>query len=239
MNSISKLILYLFLVLNAGSLFSQSIFYSDDQKKIKLDPYIYYYEDESGEKEITAIIKKENIELKKADFDSINFGFTNSTYWISFSVYNNTPSQVFLQLDNPLLNYFELYTVRKDGSIKKHQGGLQSPDQSGNKYNIFFAIPLEEEEAEYYLKLTGTYPLRTSLHLMTQDRIVQEQHFLDIEQGVYVGFMVLICFYNFFIFMKLKESVYLYYIAFIISSGFTFIFLKGTEAILSGEIISG
>lgn len=62
---------------------------------------------------------------------------------------------------------------------------------------------------------------------MTQDRIVQEQHFLDIEQGVYVGFMVLICFYNFFIFMKLKESVYLYYIAFIISSGFTFIFLKG------------
>ena len=95
----------LFILLSISGLASaDSIFnYSADTSKY-LGKYSLFYEDVANKLTIDQVLDPK-IKFTQSEFDVLNFGVTESTYWLQFKVANHSSNtNLILNIENPLLN---------------------------------------------------------------------------------------------------------------------------------------
>ncbi len=179
--------------------------------------------------------------MQSADFwqsttDIPNFGISNSTFWIKFSVQNNsTEDRILLELANPKTELCELYALQNG---TEPLATLRHKDVFTKRYNgypnVVLDLPVDQGHTEtFFLKLRGDYQLTVPLIL------ISERPFLDtvitnhILVGIHIGILLAITLYNMFLYASIKDKNYIYYILYIIFiglsqttiTGYTFKFL--------------
>ncbi|HSR39965.1 MAG TPA: adenylate/guanylate cyclase domain-containing protein, partial [Phnomibacter sp.] len=124
-----------------------------------------------------------------------------------------------------------------DGKYQQIMSGRSRPF-STRKYktsNFIFNLPVAQNDtATFYLKV-NSYFMQYPLHLRTEEKFIQKSHRYDLIFGFYFGFIICIVLYNFFVYLNVRDKVYLYYILYVISAGLMIAQLKGFVAILWGN----
>lgn len=138
---------------------------TDDEQPLVLGPFMEFIEDETGELDFDTVRelqlssqdnpKGNELSWEAVDGDNIIGGFTQSAYWVRFSVENTTAKARawHLEVNYPLLDYIELYAPSESGKYKKTLAGDKYPfSERQVKYrNFVFPIttPVDTKQTFY------------------------------------------------------------------------------------------
>ena len=169
--------------------------------------------------------------FKKYDKDVPNLGFSAVSTWIKFTVTNQSQSpDLLLDIAYPILDEVELFTPDAQNQYKGILMG-EIRDFNTRKYQhpdyIFdLNIPYNTSKT-YYLRIKSSEQLILPISVNQKTDLWQ---FLSKENqltGIFLGAVLIMFFYNLFIFFTVKDKSYIYYVIYVASVGLTQVGIKG------------
>ena len=175
----------------------------------------------------------------KINTQSPNYEFSNSVYWIRFSVVDsiNTAKDMNEYFnDNWLLinKYPSLEDVRLyyrdslDGNFIEKKAGLISFVKRNTIHNIEFVsqLPVQNDLLKtFYLRISTPSPVIISFRIMSIRSFFHQHSKRLFFFGIMFGIFLLIIIYNSFLYFSIKEKTYLFYVLYIFScASFLFIY---------------
>lgn len=129
-------------------------------------------------------------------------------------------------------NYTEYWIVRANGKVEHAKGGWLRPESElkDKEKRFWCQVFLEEgEEATIYYKAYNIthYPVRMMPFLMTQEAYFGWRYQNAWVQGVFQGILWIMILYNLLNFISSRDRSYLYYILYLVSISFYFLYLYG------------
>ena len=134
--------------------------------------------------------------------------------WIKFLVKNKKIEQSYLELTFPLLDKATLYTVENDNIVAVQETGQNTPLEARALHTNSIVFNLKKSEATtvtYYLNVNAKWICNIKPRIGTYNAILKNRHHNDLIQGFFYGLVVVLILYNFFIYLKLKDNVYILY----------------------------
>ncbi len=180
------------------------------------------------------VFDQNNLQWEKSISRTPSYGFSPHTYWFRFAL----PAQAherLLELDYALLDNISFYRLKKGKIVETILTGDQyNFSERPIKHRAFlFPLPKTDQEQTILLKIRSTSAVQFSLTVWPNNTFFErEQNFL-IEHGLYYGVVLVMSLYNLFLFFRVKDNVYVYYVIYVsifainqlTLSGFAFQFL--------------
>lgn len=153
--------------------------------------------------------------------NAFNFGFTKSAYWFKFSVKNPLDSAIswFLEINYPMLDSIKLYIPLEKGGFTLKETGDHLPFSHRDVADKNFIFLLSEEPGThtYYMHVDTTSSANFSMIMWStkgdRNRLTAELPVI----WIYYGLMMIMVFYNLFIFFSVRDISYVFYVLFISS----------------------
>jgi signal transduction histidine kinase/ActR/RegA family two-component response regulator len=152
--------------------------------------------------------------------DAPGFGFTRSVVWVRLNLVNTAdiPMEYYLEIKYPLLDHVEFYDPTGNSTFSRSVAGDSFPfSQRLIRYrNIIFPIQFHPgQEKILYLRCQTTSSLNLPIMVHTAGRLAAEISNEQALLGIYYGILLVMMIYNFFIYVRLKDTTYLYYVLFV------------------------
>ncbi|MEX6687319.1 7TM diverse intracellular signaling domain-containing protein [Danxiaibacter flavus] len=151
-----------------------------------------------------------------------NKGISNSAFWLKFSVTNTTSkSELMIYVHNSQLNYVDLYY--QDDSITKaiHSGNqvLISKQTYNNQNPTFFVKVPKNTTKTFYLKIKSHGQIIIPTYVGSHENVQADLGRDDFLFGIYIGIILVMFFYNIFVYFTVRDINYLYYVMYIFCVG--------------------
>lgn len=182
--------------------------------------YLEVYEDKSHTASFEEIQKKE---FKLNTKGTINFGITNSTYWFRFRIKNNSNLPLenwFCIIEFPQLDLATFYFPLKDKSYLQKSIGDSILFSEREIFTRFLNQRIPDDldaDSEIYIKVRSTSSMTIPLFIATEVTFRKRDHTRQLMLGGYLGVLILVVCYNLFLFLSIREVVYLHYVLFALS----------------------
>ena len=208
----SKYLFYLFLLISALGADTLII----DLKQPSYDDFRFsYLKDENSTLTISDIAHQAFTESSPNAFA---LGYTKGTVWIKIDVHNLSDEENFvLSLGEHFYERANLYYLKEGRTIQKHNG-LFIPIEEREIYTdqLAFTLTIPKNTAQtLYLQLQGKYAYFGNITL-TKEQSFRPYTLLNINT-VYLllfGITAIIVLFNLFLYFKVKERVYAYYVGY-------------------------
>jgi signal transduction histidine kinase len=206
------------LILVSASLLSKAQLFITDQSPLLINGFfVSYLEDPHGS------LSFEDVLQKDADFvvsqeQVINLLYTKSSYWLKIDLENKTQtSRLALEIANSQIDSAILY-YQNHQSIVMRDLGDRKPYKARFVDHQHFIWPIELEPGAsqvYYIRVNSREQMSLPL-IIGQERLLLSLNYkLDLLAGVYFGIMLVMFFYNLFLFISIRDRSYLFYIIYI------------------------
>lgn len=152
------------------------------------------------------------------DRDKIELGFTGDHVWIRFKLINKSTSVMkpHLVLDNPMLDHIDLYRIEDAQVVSFEHTGLLRPYDFQGTLDFDFGLnipPDEEQEYLLHVSTTGSALYFNATVMDQQDFFHRELHH-QLLITLFIGLILGLIVYNFFIFFFTRDIIYLYYVGY-------------------------
>ncbi|OUS26240.1 hypothetical protein A9Q99_18575 [Gammaproteobacteria bacterium 45_16_T64] len=193
--------------------------------KRKVGTSAWYLEDVNSDISIEQLLNgKHDSNFKKSNTETLNFGFSGSSYWIRFNItFDSNLSEEkewLLETAYPLLDNLSLYIPQKNGSyITSHSGDSIPFSARDIEYpNPVFRMPSAPgETVTHYLRVKSSSSLQIPLTIWSSSAFAENSGKKLLVLGAFYGIMMVMILYNFFIYLSIRNKSYLYYILYISS----------------------
>ncbi|MBF0442245.1 MAG: Hpt domain-containing protein [Oligoflexales bacterium] len=197
----------------------------EQDEEIKMEKNTDYFEDPAGNIVLDDIIndKEEKIKWISHRTDKIPaFGYTDSAFWFRYAIENQsrTRQHFFLELADPYLNYVDLHIIDQDGNDIVTKTGDLYPYSHRPVDHHNFVFPLEIEKNEKVIVLLYSKSATSMLFPLT---IWDPDRFHSIKSreltvfGIYYGMILVMVFYNLFLFISIRDYAYVFYFIYAIA----------------------
>ncbi|MEZ5015819.1 MAG: 7TM diverse intracellular signaling domain-containing protein [Flavipsychrobacter sp.] len=190
--------------------------------------YFGYIEDENG-----ILVPRDIIETKgfnPIDKETINLGVSKSTFWLKAYVQNNTAqNDMYLVLQQPLIDFAELYEVEPNGRLtkstisKSETYKTRKHEQLDYVFNI--NIPSGQKRL-IILKVKNAAPLVFPVKLGNEEQVFKAATNKELILGFYSGIILVMCIYNIFVYFSVRDKSYILYVIYILTVGLTQVTLQ-------------
>ena len=211
------------------TLFADSNIIVEENKQLYDEFKISYIKDETALLKIEDISKKEFSKITKNNF---TLGYTKGTAWFKFSVENRSLDEEFIfSLNESFYEIANLYYFDKKW-IKKSNGvfmPLEQREVKDSKLSFEVHIPTLNVKT-FYIQLQAKYAYFGNLTLQKKS-FFNDNSILSIN-SIYIflfGILLIIILFNLFLYLKLKEKIYLYYVGY---SFFNLIYIINMSGLL-------
>ncbi|MGC4058379.1 MAG: 7TM diverse intracellular signaling domain-containing protein [Chitinophagaceae bacterium] len=164
------------------------------------------------------------------DKDIPNFGLTPYSVWMRFEVSNQSSQTRFLlNVAYPILDEVELF-IPQDTGYKSVFMGEVFPFNARRYKNPNYLFNLDIPEGRtltYYLRVKSSEQIIVPLSINVPTTLWQSLSQEDLVLGAYLGVILIMIFYNLFLFFSVKDRSYLYYVIYVLFTGLTQIGIKG------------
>ncbi len=211
---------------------TEPVWVDDKTQKLNLSRQTEILEDKTGELEIGEVCSgSADSEWTRPLGETINLGYTESALWTRTILENrsNKSLKFVVEIGYPFLDHVHVFATKGQGRSEwvmgdKHPFRQRPIDEPG------FAWPLEIASGEVVSVLTR---IKTSSSMQIPITLYNPGVFFDekqramLFQGLYYGSMVIMVLYNFFLFLSVRESDYLYYALYVLSQCLFFVSMNG------------
>lgn len=227
-NSIFRPLILLFLgAFLSFNAFSSSVSLTEVSQKgsISLAPHLELLVDKGENWPIEEIASPEfSHRFFPFDEHHSNMGYVNTAIWLRFTIKSDSllSDKSFLELSFPGMDNIELYIPEPSGGFRLKKGGNALPFSAREIHHRHFVFALSHEplqEQTYYLRFVSETLMVFPLKLWSRRAFLNHATNEYFGLGIYYGIIIIMVFYNLFLFFSLKERSYLYYVLFISSFG--------------------
>lgn len=206
----------LFFLIFSG-VYATALAVNESQSSFKPITDAYYFVDPSNKLTLEQIESK-NIQNQFKPISTldkeINFGFSSATYWVRLVLSRQAFESSAWILEIPYTGLDLIRFYAPDKTITETGG--QSPIQSRPIFNRFYAFPivLNENSEVFYFEIRSNAPISLPLNLMTVEQYGISTQKDTIFQFLYFGGIATLCIFNLFLFLYLRDRLYLLYFLF-------------------------
>lgn len=155
-----------------------------------------------------------------------NLGISKFSVWVSFSIQNlSKRSHYLLDVAYPLLDDVELYDLDDTGNLRSlgHLGSFKAfKHRTYQSTNYIFDLHLKSSETkQYFLRVKSSEQIILPIAVGKPDVVWERLWKENILLGLFLGVVLIMAIYNFFLFLSVRDSAYLYYVLYISFLGLT------------------
>jgi diguanylate cyclase (GGDEF)-like protein len=152
-----------------------------------------------------------------------NLGFSNSAWWVSFSIVNTKPheAEIILRQAYPLIDFIDLWENTSGNWLLQKTGDRVPFDQRSIAYHDFlFPFTLApHSEHTFFMRFESAGAMDIALSASSAVALIQNISVEQFSYGVYYGGFLVLVIYNFFIFVVVRDKAFLYYLLYILCFG--------------------
>ncbi|MCX6350938.1 MAG: ATP-binding protein [Bacteroidetes bacterium] len=153
---------------------------------------------------------------------------SQSTVWVKFSLQNVLAKDWYLEIGNPNLDSVSLYSINKLGVPIAYDFNDTDEKIVYNSSGIYIPLKIKPKEKRVFLlKIKSNSPVRFPLAVATLSNYIEEDAAGYISSGLFYGLLLLMVVSSLFLFRTVNDSIYLYFIFFVICNGLAQAFLDG------------
>lgn len=216
---IALLLIYSSLLSKSDQKLENTIIISEnfDESLIKIGRNLLFFEDKDKSHTINTLPTDKFFAL---DVDAPGFGFTKSAYWVNFNIKNKTSEDVirYIEIDYPVIDFIEMYSSLDNfNSFEVKKAGDMYPfDIRDIKYrNFIFTLKIPaNSEKSIFLKFDSTSSINIVINLWTAKDLFEKIDKDQLLRGLFLGAMLIMIIFNFFLYIIVRDKNYLYFIAF-------------------------
>lgn len=190
--------------------------YSEDEFGY-IGKYVSIYEDSTNKLDFSQVYKLRN-DFKGTFGDVANFGLTKSTYWLKFTITNQSDYKQFvINIENPLLNFACLYT-EKNGMVDSVCIDRDQNDKNRLFKHQFYTFLVDLDKGDSitcFLKTGSNTQLLVPISVHHRGVVVNNLLEFDMRSGIFLGIMLSMLVYNLFLYISARDKQYLYYVNYI------------------------
>lgn len=201
--------------------------FTRNQEGYELTPTLSILEDYSQQMSFEEVVLPSMAHrFKKLEGRAPNYGFSDSAFWVRFTLYNPGKKRetVIIRQDYTLIDYLDLH-YQVDGEWREYATGDRRDfgTRAIAHREFLFPVQLEPESTStYYMRYRSEGSTNIGLWVYSPQQILRESSFKHLLLGMYYGGFLVLIVYNLFIFSAVRESVFLYYLAFAATYGIYF-----------------
>ena len=238
-------ITFVLMILCSIALFSQPVLSADtildvnglNQKPIALTRYFSVFEDATNTLAINDVEQPAVSNQFKSDFpasESLNFGFTQSAYWLRFTLKNsdNQVSEQMLELAYHPIAEATLYVPNQNGYHTLQSGYSVPFEERVYPFRLFtfpISLPANSEQT-LYLRVKTPNRLIVPVRLWQKSAFVHYERKDHVIQALYFGCALTMVIYNLFLFITLRDKNYFLYVLFSFSSFLGLLYYSGSAS---------
>jgi len=202
---------------------AQEIVLSDKYNEVPVGYSCSVFEDlnqQFTEKDILSPKFTKNFQKTKLSIP--NFGYGTSDIWLKINLKNTSTKHWLLEIDNPRINHLAFFLVQNSQVVYQANTGDSQPFSSYQiaDRNLFFDLKIIQHESyTIYLKANSSEDLKFPMTFWEEKRLYQHLADRNLIWGIYFGFILLISFYNFFLWLTIKDKSYIFYVLYVVSFG--------------------
>ena len=152
-----------------------------------------------------------------------NFGMSAHPYWFRLALTNvdQAGSPFFLRVDYPHLDKLDVHIVSDGMLVHSYQLGDTVPYADRPVDNRIYLLPLDElalANIELYIRAESQGPMELPIDVLTHAEFYHQDKLELIWYGAYFGTMLVMFFYNLFIYILVRDVTYFYYLFYVAST---------------------
>jgi len=196
------------------------VIFDGNKNIITIGNAIGYYIDSSSSQNIQSIQQQKHFVKNTANVP--DFGLLKVPIWLKISINNKSTAQnLMIKFDQSLLLSIEFYYY-DHGKYTVNQAGELYPFNSRtinyHKFVYDLKIP-PDSTVTYYARIKSSHEMQMPVFLGKKDSIEDDKLAKNILFGVFFGIILVMFFYNLFIYFVVKDTIYLYYVVYIFVVG--------------------
>lgn len=159
-----------------------------------------------------------------------NFGVTSSVIWARFTLQNKSSQKLYLEISEPVIDSIDIFRIDANNKITHKKAGVYVPVSTRDFHTNFYLFDLNlnsEQTCTYYIRFQNSLPLLFPLRVAPLKVYFEDNHPKDLMQGIYLGIMLVMAIFNFFIYWTVRGKEYLYYVFYVFSFACFFAYNKG------------
>ncbi|MRH78285.1 hypothetical protein GH984_06160 [Spiribacter sp. C176] len=198
-----------------------------------LDSQVAYLEDPSAEMPIEAVRQADQAGAftPYAEDGSINFGLTDSAYWLRFTLEGADPAPTTYLIEVAFYALTDVALYYPDGQVVKTGKHQPAGERPWPHRHLVFPVNLTQGTPEvFYLRVASDGSLTVPLRLWTTEAFASHTQHSYLWIAAYYGAALALLFYNFLLFVSLKDRKYLLYCGFLFFTGSAMFLMNGFAA---------
>ncbi|HAK77134.1 MAG TPA: hypothetical protein DCM71_09550 [Runella sp.] len=215
-----RLFLVWFGLCTSVSLFAQQRFtYRSSEELQSIEPSTYFLVDSSKTLTFNQLrqLPEKTFTLNTKNF--LNFGNTEYPIWLRIDVENQSKEALFLIQELHDVRLLDVYVLDKNDSLKTWQTGAMRPFGTHFLKRSNTVFDIGQSPKRMYLRIQNT-SVYVPLKVGNIQAISNYLHKYDLLYGGIYGVLLALMFYNLFVFLVVRDRVFLYYFFYILTSGY-------------------
>ncbi|SHN28532.1 7TMR-DISM extracellular 2 [Cyclobacterium lianum] len=223
-----QLLLLLFIV-SPPELYSQAsnnnfVELKDDMSELRVTTMFDYFLDSSSQYSIQDI-SGDNFQdqFNNVSDPHVVYGNLESTIWMRITIQNNQTvykHSWYLESWGFDIRNITFYLPTPNGNYESSSAGFELPFEQRNikhkNFNYFLDLRPSETKT-YYVKVRRNYNQEFIFYLRTNEKFIEHSLNEYLLLGIYYGVLFIILIFNFYLFFKIKDTLYLYFPCLILS----------------------
>ena len=177
-------------------------------------------EDRSGRLGIDDVRRTANEHFARGATDSLNFGYSDSVWWLRFRLAGDTqPRELLLDIRFPSLDHVDVYAVQRDArgseTLVLKRGGdslVWAAREVRHRNHVFrLSIPADTELG-VYVRVASEGVVTVPVWLWAPAAFAANERDAMTVLGLFYGLVIALFLYNLMLFLALRDRVYLWYV---------------------------
>jgi len=206
------------------SLYAQdTLVIRDPESLVLVSEHASYLEDTSN------VLSIQDILTRTQEFQAVNQPVfarpaSASSYWIRFTVINETNEELVLEAGGPFSSWFiDFYRPDSSGVYQKPVlTGSFRPEENkeyhANNYWLKLADKADKRAQTFYVRMKSGRNPEYTLQAGTLQTLVRHQRLQDVGAAVFAGIVLVMALYNLFLFFASRSRIYLLYVGYAVSA---------------------
>ena len=157
-----------------------------------------------------------------------SFGFSPHSYWFRFYIPPHEHEGL-LEIDYALLDDISFYRLADGQLLDTIFTGDKRPfsERPVQHRAFLFPIPPAEQKQMVIIKVRSSSSVQLPITFWPEQTFFEQDQFRFAEHGLYYGIVLVMVLYNFFLFLRLRDKAYAFYVVYVLSFALTQLSITG------------
>jgi diguanylate cyclase (GGDEF)-like protein len=157
-------------------------------------------------------------EWSRGSKGTLSFGFSSDVYWIQFELPRSDKDR-FVQVDYALLDHITMYRYQGEDLIEEVVTGdsFDFSDRFVHHRSFLFPVAQTSQLQKIYFRIETTSSVQVPVNILDRNEFFERDQTQLALQGVYYGIVLVMALYNFFLYLRQRDSVYAFYVIYVIT----------------------